>query len=57
MNIALYVIAGWLALGALLSIGNIGKERKPTTPGQAAVIVLIDAALVVTLVLAARGLS
>jgi hypothetical protein len=57
MSIALYCIAGWLALGAFLSIGTIGKTRKPTTPGQAAFIVLIDATLIVTLVLAARGRS
>jgi hypothetical protein len=57
VNIALYVIAGWLTLGALLTIGFIGKPRKPTTPGTAAVVVMINAALIVTLVLAARRLA
>lgn len=57
MNIALYCIAGWLTIGALGSIGYIGKTRKPTTPGQAAFIVAIDAVLIVTLVLAARRLG
>jgi hypothetical protein len=57
VNIALYVIAGWLAAGALVSVGTVGKPRKPTTPGAAAVIVILDAALVVTLILAAGRLS
>jgi hypothetical protein len=57
MNWAVYGIAGWLTLGAILSIAFIGKQRKPTTPGAAAIVVLIDAALIVTLVLAARRLA
>jgi hypothetical protein len=57
MNWALYVIAGWLVLGALMQVGTVGNQRKPTTPFQAAVIVAIDAAIAVALVIAARRLS
>ena len=57
MNIIVYAIAGFLTLGALLTVGNVGKPRKPTTPGTAAAVVVIDAAIVVALVLAAGRLS
>jgi hypothetical protein len=57
MSIALYAIAGFLTLGALLTVGNVGKPRQPTSPGTAAAIVVIDAAIVVALVLAAGRLS
>jgi hypothetical protein len=57
MTYVLYVLAGWVALGALLIIGGIGKPRKPVSAGHVAVIVAIDAFWVVVLVLAARRLS
>jgi peptidoglycan/LPS O-acetylase OafA/YrhL len=40
----------WLALGALLQVVFIGKQRKPTTPGAAAVYLLITAALIYVVV-------
>ena len=55
MRIALYALAGWFTLSALLTISAIGKPRKPLTSGSAAVTVAILAAFVVVLVLAARG--
>jgi hypothetical protein len=57
MSIALYIIAGWITLGAILNITTIGKERKPTTPATAAVVVVVDAAFIVALILAAGRLS
>ncbi len=57
MSIALYVLAAWIILGCLLAVGSTGKVRKALTPAAAAFIVLIDAVIVVTLVLAARRLS
>jgi hypothetical protein len=57
VNYALFVVAGWNVAGALLVIGNIGKTRKPTTPGTAVVGVIIAAAMVTVLVLAALELK
>lgn len=34
MTWILWVLAGWLILGAILNPILIGKERKPTTAGQ-----------------------
>jgi hypothetical protein len=57
MRIALYVIAGWITVGALGAVALIGKPRTPTTGGVATVIVAVDAAIVVALVLAAGKLA
>ena len=43
-------IIAWLSLGAFLTVALIGKTRKPTTPFQAAVILLADAALIYAVV-------
>lgn len=51
MKIALYIIAGWNVLGALLMIGFIGRPRKPITPASAIVTVVITAAVVAVLIL------
>jgi hypothetical protein len=39
-------LIAWFALGAFLQVALIGKPRKPTTPMQAAIILLLDAALI-----------
>lgn len=57
MSWILLAIAAWLTLGALAVITSIGKPRKQMTPGAAAIVVLIDAAIIVALVLAARELA
>jgi hypothetical protein len=57
MSIALYVVAGWQAIGILLSDGSAGKPRKPTTPGTAALIVAVGAAIITVLVLSALKLG
>lgn len=57
MNIALYAVAGFLALGALLSVGTVGKPRKPLEPGAAALVVLFTAAMIVVLIFAAGRLG
>lgn len=41
-----YVLIGWIALGALLTVGQIGKPRKPTTPDIAVSVPVIDAAII-----------
>lgn len=57
MRIALYVIAGWLTVGTLLTVGTIGKPRKPATGSVAVTVTVVNAAIVVALVLAARKLA
>jgi hypothetical protein len=57
MNIALYILAGWAAAGALLTITAIGKPRKPLQPGTAAFIVAANACWIVLLILAARRIG
>jgi hypothetical protein len=57
VNWVIYALGAWIAAGALFCVATIGKARKPTTPGTAAFVVIIDAAIVVLLVLAARRLS
>ena len=57
MKLAVFFIAGWIAMGAIIAVATIGKPRKPITPGVAAGIIVIDAAITVALVLAAMRLS
>lgn len=56
MKIALYILAGWQVLNVFLTIGYIGKSRKPITPGQAVVMVMISAGVATVLILAAGQL-
>jgi hypothetical protein len=56
VRIALYVIAGWLTLGALSVVRRVGKPSEPTSGAQAARTVLIVGAMVTTLILAAGRL-
>jgi len=46
----------WLSVGGLVTIGYVGKQRKPLTPGGAVVAVLLYAAQIagLTYVLATR---
>lgn len=53
MSIALFVIAGLIALGALLQIAKIGKPREIPSAGVIAVTTAISAIEVTVLVLAA----
>lgn len=51
MHWFLWTLAAWHALGALLVVANVGKPKKPTTGSVAAVIVLIEAAIIAGLIL------
>ncbi len=53
IDILLWVVAAWLALGAFFYIGAVGKKREPITPGNAATTTLMLAAIIVVVVLAA----
>lgn len=57
MNIALYAMAGIIAVSTLYNVGTVGKTRKPLEPAGAAVMVVMNAAFVVILVLAAGRLG
>lgn len=41
-----WFLIGWLALGIMMAISNVRKERQPTTGGVAAWSVLIDMLLI-----------
>jgi hypothetical protein len=49
-EIVKWVIVTIIGLGAISTINMIGKDRKPTTPQQAIVAVLINAALIVGII-------
>ncbi len=57
MQYALYAMAAFIAAGVLLSVGSIGKPRKPLTPGAGAFVVLTNAGWIVVLIVAAGMLS
>lgn len=48
--ITLWIIIGFFAFGALATVANIGKDRKPVTPDVAAAAVLFDLLMIVLLV-------
>lgn len=50
------ILISWLVLGALATVGSIGKARKPTTPGLA-VVVLLGNALVIWGIVSLGGAS
>ncbi len=52
MSIALYVLAGLIALSTLLTVASVGKQRKPVTAGIAIIVIVVNAAIIVLLVLA-----
>lgn len=53
MSIALFVIAGVMALGELVRIRQVGRPRSPLTAREAAVSATISAVVIVVLVIAA----
>jgi hypothetical protein len=55
MRWTLYAIAGFLALGAILTISSVGKPRKPITGRVAAATVVIDGLIIAALLIAAAG--
>lgn len=57
LTVLLYVIAGWITLGAVTTISLVGKPREPITGGVAAFSVLVQAAIIVTLIFAAVALA
>ena len=44
-------VLGWLFLSLLLTIGMVGKPRKPTTPGVAVIATLMIAVMALATVL------
>jgi len=42
MTIFCWFLTAWFFLGAIVTITSIGKPRRPSTPNQAAVVVLIN---------------
>lgn len=46
MTILLWILVGFFVLGALTTVSQIGKDRKPITPETAAVVVLGDMLLI-----------
>ena len=57
MGITLLVFAGVIVLATLGIIANIGKPRKPLTPGDGIAILLLNTAVTVIMVLAALRLG
>lgn len=51
MNWSDYLIAGFLAFAFLMTVGSIGKVRKPVTPSVAVVAFFMDAILIGCLLL------
>jgi hypothetical protein len=49
-EIVKWFIVFWLALGALLTIGQIGKPRKPLQPSVAVISSLITAGLIMLVI-------
>lgn len=56
MRYAVWFIAAFLVLGILLTIKDIGKPRKPGTPGLATAVTVVNAAFAVILMLAGMRL-
>lgn len=46
MNWYLWFLVGWFFTSAVVAVSRVGKAEKPTTPGVAAGVVVIDALLV-----------
>lgn len=53
MSIALCVVAAFLIVSTLVSVGTINKPRKPLEPSTAVGVVVINSTLVIIIVLAA----
>jgi hypothetical protein len=48
-------LAAFITLGVLLTVSSVGKEKKPTTGGTAALVVLVQSLYVAGLVAIATG--
>lgn len=46
-----WVIVAFLALGTIGTITQVGKERKPIDPGQAALTTIINVSVIIALIL------
>lgn len=46
MNWKQWILVGVMALGALTSVLNVGRERKPLDPGTASLTVLLSGLLI-----------
>ena len=55
MNWFGWLLVAWWAVSALLTVGYIGKPRKPLVPSTAVVVILIYAALIVGLLAVGTG--
>lgn len=42
MTWQLWILVGIHAMGAIVTVGTVGEQRKPTTPGVAAIIVAVQ---------------
>lgn len=49
-QIILYVLVVMIALGTLLTVSQVGLERRPVTPGIASLVVLLNALYIAGLV-------
>lgn len=49
---AKWVLVGWLAFSALVTVSQIGKPRDPITPSVATVTVAVAAVLILLVVIA-----
>jgi len=57
VNYALCVIAGVCVFGSVVTIARVGQPREPLTPGEVAIITVLNAAIITVLILAAIRLS
>lgn len=49
MSIYLWCLAGWLIFASLITVTQVGKDRKPLTPGVATAAMLINLLIVLGL--------
>lgn len=57
MTIALWAVIVFTMVSALLTIGQVGKERPQITPGVAALSTVFAAAIIIILILAINTLE
>jgi hypothetical protein len=49
-DIVKWLIVAWLAIGALLTIGSIGKPRKPIEPSTAVIGAVLTTGIIVAVI-------
>jgi hypothetical protein len=52
MSVYKIILLAWFAFGAIMSVALIGKDRKPTTPSQVAIQLVLIAGVCTLVVLA-----